>query len=59
MEEFFKLISTYGFPVVVATYLLIRMEQKLTILNEAIIRLTDVIAKCQFTNSVVAKVAIP
>jgi hypothetical protein len=51
MEEILKLITNYGFPIVVAVYLLIRMEGKLSILTEAISKLTDVIAECRFTNS--------
>jgi hypothetical protein len=51
MEEILKLMTTYGFPMVVAVYLLIRMETKLTVLNEAIIKLTEVIAECRFVNS--------
>jgi hypothetical protein len=51
VEELLKLITTYGFPMVVAVYLLIRMELKLTVLNEAITKLSEVIAECRFTNS--------
>jgi hypothetical protein len=51
LEELLKLITTYGFPMVIAVYLLIRMELKLTVLNEAITKLTEVIAECRFTNS--------
>jgi hypothetical protein len=51
VEELLKLITSYGFPMVVAVYLLIRMELKLTVLNEAITKLTEVIAECRFTNS--------
>ena len=50
MEELLKLITNYGFPIVVAIYLLIRMETKLTVLNEAIVKLTEVIAECRFVN---------
>jgi hypothetical protein len=51
VEELLKLITSYGFPMVVAVYLLIRMELKLTVLNEAITKLSEVIAECRFTNS--------
>lgn len=36
MEESLKLAGTYGFPMVVALYLLVRLEQKLTDLTTAI-----------------------
>ena len=29
MEEFFKMIGNYGFPIVVAGYLLFRLESKM------------------------------
>lgn len=51
MEEILKLMVNYGFPMVIAVYLLIRMELKLTSLNEAITKLTEVIADCRFTNN--------
>lgn len=36
MEELFKLISNYGFPIVVAGYLLFRQERKMDELNNMI-----------------------
>lgn len=54
MEEILKLITTYGFPVVISIYLLFRMEQKLTTLQSAIEKLSEVIARCQFTNNIKA-----
>lgn len=36
MEDLFKLISNYGFPIVVAGYLLFRQEQKMTNLTKLI-----------------------
>lgn len=39
MEEFLSGMATNGFPVVVAAYLLVRMEKELKALREAIIQL--------------------
>lgn len=36
MEELFKLISNYGFPVAVAAYLLFRQEKKMDDLTDII-----------------------
>lgn len=36
MEDLFKLISNYGFPIVVAGYLLFRQEKKMDKLNDLI-----------------------
>jgi hypothetical protein len=43
MEEILKQIGNVGFPVVVAIYLLVRMEAKLDQLTTSIISLTNVI----------------
>jgi hypothetical protein len=43
MEEIFKLVANYGFPVVISVYLLIRMEAKMESLAESIRALTDAI----------------
>ncbi|GEM_PF-260668 len=43
MEEILKAISNYGFPVVIATYLLIRIEGKIETLTESIRSLTQAI----------------
>jgi len=44
MEEiFFKWIPTVGFPIVVAAFVLIRIEPKLTKLTEAIIALVPIV----------------
>ncbi len=43
MEELLKLISNLGFPIVVAAYLLIRIEEKLDELSTAIISLREAI----------------
>ena len=29
MEEFFKLVSNFGFPIVVSGYLMVRLEKKI------------------------------
>ncbi len=36
MEEFFQAITNFGFPIVVASYLLVRFEKKLDALEKAI-----------------------
>jgi len=36
MEEFFSAITNFGFPIVVASYLLIRFEKKIDALEKAI-----------------------
>lgn len=45
MEELFKLISNYGFPMVVAGYLLIRLEPTIKDLQKSINLLSLIIAK--------------
>ncbi|GAB6181740.1 hypothetical protein JCM14036_30590 [Desulfotomaculum defluvii] len=45
MEELFKMISNYGFPVVVAGYLLIRLEPIIKDLQRSIDMQTLIIAK--------------
>lgn len=41
MEELFKLITNYGFPVVVSIYLLVRLENRIASLEKSIIILTE------------------
>ena len=41
MEEFLKAISNYGFPIVVAGYLLLRMERRIADLASAIAENTN------------------
>lgn len=41
MEEFFTAISNFGFPVVVAGYLLFRFENKIDSLDDTISKLKD------------------
>lgn len=36
MEEFFKLISNFGFPIVISGYLLVRIEKKMDDINQTI-----------------------
>ena len=36
MEEILTAIANYGFPIIIAVYLLVRMEQKLETLERAI-----------------------
>ena len=45
MQEFFTIISNFGFPVAVASYLLFRFEKKLEILEQSNRNLTDTIDK--------------
>ena len=45
MEEFFKLAANYGFPMVVAGYLLVRLEPTIKELQKSITSLTIVVAK--------------
>jgi len=45
MEEYFKLVTNYGFPMVVAGYLLIRLEPIIKDLQKSINSLTIVVAK--------------
>ena len=41
MEELLKLVTNYGFPVVVSIYLLVRLESRIAGLEKAIIILTE------------------
>lgn len=45
MEETFKLISNYGFPMVVAGYLLLRLEPTIRELQKSINLLSLIIAR--------------
>lgn len=45
MEEIFKLVTNYGFPMVVAGYLLVRLEPTIKELQKSITSLTIVVAK--------------
>ena len=45
MEELLRLASTYGFPMVVAFYLLIRLEPLIRELKESVSLLTVVVAR--------------
>ena len=45
MEEILRLVSNYGFPMVVAGYLLVRMEPLIRDLQKSVSLLTIVIAK--------------
>ena len=47
MEELFKLISNYGFPIVVAGYLLFRQEQKMDSLINVITKKDGVFDKIE------------
>jgi hypothetical protein len=41
MEELLKLITNYGFPIVVSVYLLVRLEKRIADLEKAILILTE------------------
>jgi hypothetical protein len=41
MEDLLKLITNYGFPVVVSVYLLVRLERRIADLEKAIIILSQ------------------
>lgn len=45
MEEMFKLAANYGFPMVVAGYLLVRLEPLIKDLQKSITLLTMVVAR--------------
>ncbi len=45
MQDFFNLIGSYGFPMVVAGYLLVRLEPVIKDLEKSISLLTMVVAK--------------
>lgn len=45
MEEFLKLAANYGFPMVIAFYLLIRLEPLIRELKESVAMLTVVVAR--------------
>jgi len=45
MEEMFKLMANYGFPMVIAGYLLVRIEPVLRDLRESVVILTSVVAR--------------
>ena len=47
MEEFFTAISNFGFPIVVAGYLLIRFEKKIEKLERTINELCNSVEKLQ------------
>jgi hypothetical protein len=49
MEELFKAIANWGFPMVVAVYLLVRIETKLNSLEQAIKDLSLTIARINGT----------
>ncbi|MCM0760894.1 YvrJ family protein [Sporomusa sphaeroides DSM 2875] len=41
MEEMARMVATYGFPMVVALFLLVRLEKRLTELTNAINQMCD------------------
>lgn len=52
MEEVLTAIANYGFPILIAVYLLVRMEQKIESLDKAISELNQSIKNlCAKNNS--------
>ncbi|MBC7319884.1 YvrJ family protein [bacterium] len=51
MEELFKAIANWGFPIVVSVYLLVRIESKIESLESAIKDLSVTIARINGTLS--------
>jgi len=41
MEEMFKILANYGFPVAVASFLLVRMEKRMESLEKSIYELSE------------------
>jgi hypothetical protein len=52
MEELLRLCGTYGFPMVIAIYLLVRLEPLIRQLGDSIVCLTIVVAKQSGMSSV-------
>lgn len=55
MEELFKLISNYGFPIVVAGYLLFRQEQKMDSLIDVITKKDGIFDKIEEILSIIKR----
>lgn len=49
MEEMARLTATYGFPMVVAFYLLVRLEKRLTELTSAISQMCNCVERMEVT----------
>ncbi len=45
MDELITMIANIGFPIVVSIYLLVRIEEKLDLLSNSILELSNVINK--------------
>ncbi len=45
MDELISMIANIGFPIVVSIYLLVRIEEKLDLLSNSILELSNVINK--------------
>jgi len=50
MEELARLTATYGFPMVVAFFLLVRLEKRLTELTNAINKMCYCVERMEVTN---------
>ena len=51
MAEFARLTATYGFPMVVAFYLLVRLEKRLTDLTDAINKMCYCVERMEVTKN--------
>lgn len=51
MEELARLTATYGFPMVVAFYLLVRLEKRLTELTSAINQMCSCVERMEVTKN--------
>jgi hypothetical protein len=49
MEEMARLAATYGFPMVVALFLLVRLEKRLTDLTDAINKMCYCVERMEVT----------
>lgn len=47
MEELFKLITNYGFPIVIAVYLLVRMEKIIGEIKDSILGKDGILDKIE------------
>jgi peptidoglycan hydrolase CwlO-like protein len=51
MQEFFNILSNFGFPVAVASYLLFRFEKKLEELTQTNVKLVNEVDKLKDINA--------
>ena len=51
MEDFFKLVSNFGFPIVVSGYLLVRIEKKIDDVHQTVTGKDGVLDKIEEVNN--------